>query len=171
MNIRFPLVTLCAAALVAGCGKKEEAATVATSASSAPAAAAAPAAGAPRLIEVTASDAMKFNVTTIEAKVGEELKIQLTNNGTLPKEAMGHNFVLLKPGSDVMAFSAAAMTARDKDYVPDSLKDQVLGHTALLGPHKSDAFTVKLTAPGEYPFLCSFPAHAGAGMKGVVVVK
>jgi plastocyanin len=27
------------------------------------------------------------------------------------------------------------------------------------------------TAPGEYPFLCTFPAHCAIGMKGVLVVK
>lgn len=169
MNIRLPLALL-AAALIAGCGKKEDAASASASAA-APAAGAKPAASAARVIEITANDAMKFSVTTIDAKVGEEIKIVLTNIGTIPKEAMGHNFVLLKPGTDVNAFSAAAMTAREKDYIPDALKDQIVAHTALLGPRKSDEITFKVTAAGEYPFLCSFPAHAAAGMKGVLVAK
>ena len=126
---------------------------------------------APRVIEITANDAMKFSVTAIEAKVGEEIKVVLTNTGTLPKEAMGHNFVLLKAGADVNAFSVAAMTARATEFIPESLKDQVVAKTALLGPRKSDEVTFKLTAAGVYPFLCSFPAHAGAGMKGTITVK
>ena len=69
------------------------------------------AAAAPREIEITANDQMKFNVTAIEAKAGEQLKIVLKNIGTLPKEAMGHNWVLLKPGTDLNAFAMAAMTA------------------------------------------------------------
>lgn len=179
MKIRFTLLSLFAALLVAGCGKNStgSSATV-TSAPSAPATATAPdltpvasAKGAARTIEITANDAMKFSVTAIEAKVGEEIKIVLTNVGTLPKEAMGHNLVLLKPGSDLMAYAAAASTARDKEFIPESHKDQVLGHTALLGPRKSDEFTVKFTAAGEYPYLCSFPAHLAVGMKGVITVK
>ena len=134
--------------------------------------AAAFAAAAPRVIEITANDAMKFSVTAIEAKVGEEIKIVLTNAGTLPKEAMGHNFVLLKAGSDVNAFSVAAMTARATEFIPESLKDQVIAKTALLGPRKSGEVTFTVpTTPGDYPFLCSFPAHYQVGMKGVLSVR
>jgi len=115
---------------------------------------------------------MKFNLTSIEAKPGEELKIVLTNIGTQPKEVMGHNWVLLKAGSDAAAFAAAAVTAKATDYIPDALKDQIIAHTALIGPRKSDEVTFKVPdAPGEYPFLCSFPAHYQVGMKGVLTVK
>jgi azurin len=183
MKIRFSLVSLFAAVLVAGCGKNDAGSastTASTTPASAPAAAPAKAAG-PHTFELTASDQMKFTYEgkesgpatplRLEAKAGEDIKIVLTNAGTLPKETMGHNFVLLKPGSDVNAFSAAAMSAKDKDYVPDSLKDQVVGHTQLLGPRKSDEVNLKGLAAGEYPFLCSFPAHAAVGMKGVLVVQ
>lgn len=124
-----------------------------------------------RTIEITANDQMKFNLAKIEAKVGETIKVVLKNVGTLPKEAMGHNLVVLKPGTDVAAFAAAAMTARDKEYIPEALKGQVVAHTALLGPRKSDEITFKVAAAGEYPFICSFPAHSSAGMKGVITVK
>jgi len=178
MKNRVLVVSLFAALLAAGCGRKESSASAsAPAASIAPSAA--PAAG-PREIDVTANDQMKFTIgdkqsdasgsLTIEAKAGEPLKIVLTNAGTLPKEAMGHNFVLLKSGSDPMAFSNAATVAKDTDYIPAALKDQVVAHTALLGPRKSDEITVTLQA-GEYPFLCSFPAHAAVGMRGKIVVK
>jgi azurin len=182
MKIRITLVSLFAALLAAGCGKNDTA-TTSTASSSAPAAAPAapaPAAG-PQVFELTANDQMKFVWNgketspaaglTIEAKAGD-VKLVLTNAGTMPKEAMGHNLVVLKPGSDVMAFSTAAAAAgAAKDYIPDALKDEVLGHTAILGPRKSDEVNLKGLAPGEYPFLCSFPAHAQVGMKGVLVVK
>jgi azurin len=177
MKIRYLLVSLFTALLAAGCSKQETPAAGGTAGSSAPTTAAAPKAAAPapaaaaRVIEITANDAMKFSVTAIEAKVGEELKIVLTNIGTLPKEAMGHNLVVLKPGTDVNAFAAAAMMARDTDFIPAALKDQVVAHTQLLGPRKSDEITFKVTAAGEYPFVCSFPAHAMAGMKGTITVK
>ena len=47
----------------------------------------------------------------IDAMAGEQLKIVLKNIGTLPKEAMGHNWVLLKPGTDLNAFAQASMAA------------------------------------------------------------
>lgn len=160
------LVSLSAVLVLSGCGQKD-----AAPAATATAAAKKDAPAGPRVIEITANDQMKFSVTTIEAKVGEELKIVLTNGGTLPKEAMGHNFVLLKVGSDPAAFAAASIAAKDTDYVPAALKDQVVVHTEVLGPRKSAEVTFKVTAAGEYPFLCSFPAHFMVGMKGVLIAR
>lgn len=174
MNIRLlilPTVTLFA---VAGCGQKgqstsNEAAGSSTAAVSTTAAT--PAAGA-RTVEITANDQMKYNVTAIEAKPGEQLHIVLTNTGSLPKEAMAHNWVLLKAGSDAAAFSGAAAVARDTGYIPANLQDQIVAKIDLVGPHQTGEVTFK--APdqaGEYPFLCSFPAHYAVGMKGILTVK
>lgn len=170
MNLRFLIATLSIAFLASGCGSKE---TTSTSTSEATTTAAAPATKAgPRTIEITGGDNMKFNLATIEAKPGEELKIVLTNVGTQPKEVMGHNWVLLKLGSDPAAFAAAAIAAKANDYIPEGLKDQIVAHTALIGPRKSDEITFKVPdAPGDYPYLCSFPAHYQVGMKGVLTVK
>ncbi len=125
---------------------------------------------APRVIEITANDQMKFSVATIEATAGEEIKVVLKNDGTLPKEAMGHNFVLLKAGVDMTAFATAAMTAKDTDYVPAAKKGDVLASIPVLGPKKSGEVTFKAPAAGDYNFLCSFPGHYML-MKGTLKVK
>ena len=53
-----------------------------------------------------------FNVTEIAAKRGETIKIQLKNVGTLPKMAMAHNVVVVKPTTKLAEFNqAAAMRA------------------------------------------------------------
>lgn len=39
--------------------------------------------------------------------------------------------------------------------------------TRLLMPGKSAKITVKLTKRGRYPYRCTVPGHAAAGMKGV----
>ncbi|MCC6414926.1 MAG: azurin, partial [Opitutaceae bacterium] len=36
---------------------------------------------------------------------------------------------------------------------------------------ESDTITIKLDQAGEYPFLCSFPAHYQVGMHGKIIVK
>jgi azurin len=165
------LATTVSALFVSGCGQKDAAAPAAAAPSAPAAAAPAPAAG-PRLIEITAGDNMKFNVTSIDAKPGETLKIVLTNIGQMPKEAMGHNLVILKKGTDAAAFAAAATTAKATDFIPDSMKDQVLAHSELIGPRKSSEFLFKVPAEtGDYPYICSFPAHYMVGMKGVITVK
>ena len=44
--------------------------------------------------------------------------------------------------------------------------------TKLLGPKQTDTITFNAPSePGEYPYICSFPAHLMAGMKGVLVVQ
>jgi azurin len=163
------LPLLLCALIFAGCGKKEEASTA-----SAPAAApaAAPATPAAAVIEITANDSMKFSQTRFEVAAGQEVKITFTNMGTMPKVAMGHNLIVLKKDTDLKAFTDAAVMAAATDYVPAAKADQIIAHTKLLGPKQSEDLTFKAPAEvGEYPFICSFPAHYLSGMKGVMVVK
>lgn len=156
---------LIAAGLLAGCSKPDS-----TPVASAPAAPAATA--GPRTINIQANDTMKYDVTRIEAAPGEEIKVVLTNAGSMPKEAMGHNWVLLKAGVDALAFSTAAAGAKETGYIPAALQDQIMVHIDQLGPKQSGEVTFNApTAPGEYQYLCTFPAHFMIGMKGVLVVK
>jgi azurin len=173
MKFRLLLVfvSLCASLLGTGCGKKDAAtasAPAATPAANAPAPAA-PAAAA-RVVEITANDAMQFGVTAIEAKAGEQIKLVLKNVGVAPKVAMGHNWVLLKAGSDVTTFGSAAALAAATEYIPPALKDQVIAHTTVVGPKESAEVTFTAPAAGTYPYLCSFPGHF-ALMKGTLTVK
>ena len=158
------LSVLAGSAILAGCGKKQDA--------SSPAAPAAAVAEVPAVatFDLTANDTMKFNQTRLEVKAGQDVKVTLTNMGTLPKAAMGHNWVLLKQGVDLKAFTDGAIMAAATDYVPAS--DQVIAHTKLLGPKQSEEVSFKAPAEaGEYHFLCTFPGHYLAGMTGVLVVK
>jgi uncharacterized cupredoxin-like copper-binding protein len=43
--------------------------------------------------------------------------------------------------------------------------------TKLIAPGKSAKLTVKFAKAGKYPYLCTVPGHAAAGMKGTLVVK
>ncbi|MEY3609152.1 MAG: hypothetical protein RLZZ447_1940 [Verrucomicrobiota bacterium] len=123
-----------------------------------------------RTIEITANDQMKFNLAKIEAKAGETLKVVLKNVGTLPKEAMGHNWVLLKPGTDLNAFAQASMTAKDAEYIAPAHKDKVVAFVKVLGPKQTGEVTFTVPAAGEYTYVCSFPGHYML-MKGTLVAK
>lgn len=131
-------------------------------------------AAAPREVRITAGaqNTMKFDVTSITASPGEVLRVVLVNAGTLPKTVMGHNWILLKAGTDPVAFASTAAGEADHGYIPSQPDAPMIAHIGLLGPGESGevTFTVPAT-PGEYPFLCSFPAHCLVGMKGVLVVK
>lgn len=123
-------------------------------------------------VTVTGNDTMRFDTTAIEATVGEEITIEFKNAGTLPKQAMGHNLVVLKPSADLAAFGNGAAVSGANDYIPTApeLVDLVIAHTKMLGPNESDTITVTFDAPGEYPFICSFPGH-WALMRGIITVK
>jgi len=125
-----------------------------------------------RTVVITANDNMRFSVTRIDAHPGEKICVQLKNDGTLPKEVMAHNWVLLKSGQDANAYAAAALTAKDQEYQPKTLAGEVLAAIPLVGAHREAETTFAApTAPGTYPFLCSFPAHCTVGMRGELVVK
>ena len=126
----------------------------------------------PRIVDITGNDQMKFSLATIAAKPGETLRIRLKSIGTLPKVAMGHNFVVLAKGTDAAAFANAAASAYSTGYIPPAMKDKVLATTTVVGPGETAELIFKVpTAPGSYTFLCSFPGHFVAGMKGLLVVK
>ena len=117
-------------------------------------------------------NAMKFDLPTITAAPGETIKIVLTNASTLPKEVMGHNWVLLASGTDPVAFAAAAASEPANGYIPSKMKDKVIASIRMLGPNETGEVSFKVpTAAGEYPFLCSFPGHCVTGMKGTLVVR
>jgi azurin len=135
-------------------------------------AAAKPAAGAKgRTVEITAKDDMKYSLTTIEAKPGEQITVVLKPTGTMPKIAMSHNFVLLKAGTDATAFATAAATS-GPTYMPAAQQASVLAASKLAGNGETVEVSFKAPAkPGSYTFLCTFPGHFQAGMKGTLTVK
>jgi azurin len=137
-----------------------------------PAPAAQTPAAAARTIPIKADDLMKYSVTEIVAKPGEQLRIRLTSAGTIPKEVMAHNFVLLKLGTDVTKFSMAAAMARDTGYIPAALKSEIIANTGLAGPGETVEVTFAAPkAPGKYPYTCTFAGHFQAGMTGWLIVK
>ena len=120
-----------------------------------------------KTIVINSNDQMKFDTAEIKVKAGEKVKLTLNHTGQLPKNAMGHNFVLLKKGIDVADFAMKAMDAKDNEYIPSK---GVIAHTKLIGGGEST--TIEFTAPakGTYDFICSFPGHY-AMMKGKFIVE
>ena len=120
-----------------------------------------------KTIVINSNDQMRFDTNEIRVKAGEKIKLTLNHTGKLPKNAMGHNFVLLEAGTDVAKFSQVAMNAKATEYIPSK---GVLAHTKLVGGGEST--TIEFTAPkkGTYDFICSFPGHY-AMMKGKFIVE
>jgi azurin len=162
---------LCAFSLVLALIPGSQAAATKPAAKS-PAAPAAAVAKGGRTVSLTGGDDMKYNMTTIEAKPGEMIHVVLKNVGTVPKIAMAHNFVLLALTADPVEFTKAAMMAQATDYVPQDQKAKILASTKLAGPAETVEVSFKAPAKaGSYNYLCTFPGHYAAGMKGTLVVK
>ena len=105
---------------------------------------------------------------------GEQLKIVLKVTSNLPPEQLKHNFILLKPETDAMAFAMAAVMAKDTGYIPAAAaeKDKILAQTEMAANGQEVTTTFKAPAkPGTYPYICTFPGHFFAGMKGSLIVK
>ena len=127
---------------------------------------------APRVVEIEGNDMMKFSVTSITARPGEQLTVRLRVVGKMPKMAMAHNFVLLAASADAAAFANAAAMAGATAHIPAARKGDVLASTPLAGAGETVDVTFKAPATaGTYTFLCSFPGHFAAGMRGTLVVK
>ncbi len=120
-------------------------------------------------LELEGNDLMQFNTNLFRVKAGETVTLTFKNVGELPKESMGHNVVILKPGTDGTAFGGEAIKAIDNDYIPITFASAIIAHTKLLGPGETDVIEFTLE-PGVYPYLCSFPGHYGI-MKGQIVAE
>lgn len=123
-------------------------------------------------VVIIANDQMKFNLTQIESRPGQTIHVTLKNEGALPKAVMGHNWVLLKAGQDPVVYANVAISAANENYEPKALADHVIASIPLLGPKRDGETTfVAPATPGTYYYLCSFPAHCQAGMRGKLIVK
>jgi azurin len=122
-------------------------------------------------IELEAHDNMTFTGGDLfKVKAGEEITLTLKNVGQLPKESMGHNLVILTPGTDHAEFGGEAFKAKAEDYIPATFASSIVAHTKLLGPGESDTIKFKFDTPGVYTYVCSFPGHWGT-MHGTIVVE
>ena len=149
----------------ASCGNNEQKKTEETTTTTAKPSEA-PAANVSNVIELTANDQLKFSTIELNVKAGEKVTLTLKNVGTMPKESMAHNFVLLKDGTDLAAFAKEAISAPEHIPAGDA---NILAHTKLLGPGESD--TIEFTVPaGSYTFICSFPGHYQS-MTGVLTAQ
>jgi azurin len=90
-----------------------------------------------------------------------QVEVTLTHTGKLPREAMGHNWVLVKAGDvEAVANDGAAAGLQNNYLKPGDTR--VIAHTKTIGGGQSDSVTFplsKLEKGQSYMYLCSFPGH------------
>ena len=119
-------------------------------------------------IGIGSNDLMQFDKKTLRVKAGKTVTLTLRHTGKMPKNVMGHNFVLLKRGVDMVDFAIKAMNAADTDYIPEG--DDTIAYTKIIGGGESATISFRAPAKGSYDFLCSFPGHY-AIMNGKFIVE
>ncbi|MBC3785216.1 PVC-type heme-binding CxxCH protein [Spirosoma utsteinense] len=106
----------------------------------------------------TVREEMRFDKKEFTVTAGKSIEIVLAN-----PDAMQHNLVIGRPKSmDIIGTAADKLiTAKDgaeKGYVPTL--PQIVAATPLVNPDQT--YRLRFTAPaapGDYPFVCTFPGH------------
>ncbi len=120
-------------------------------------------------LALSGNDMMQFDKSELMAQAGEKITLTFRHVGQLDRRVMGHNFVLLTPGTDITGFAnEAAAAGESADWIPND-GAQVIAHTKMLGGGQTDVITFEAPEPGVYDFICSFPGHSGM-MRGTLTI-
>jgi azurin len=113
-------------------------------------------------LEISGNDQMQYDKTELSAPATcKEITVTLHHTGKLPKEAMGHDWVLVNAADMAAVANAGLGAGLANDYVPPGDK-RVLAHTKVIGGGETTSVTFPtsiLKKGGNYEYLCTFPGH------------
>ena len=114
-------------------------------------------------VEISGNDLMQYDKKELAVPAScKEITVTLHHAGKQPREAMGHDWVLVKT-ADLAAVDQAGLSAGlVNNYVPPGNK-RVLAHTRVIGGGETTSVTFPasiLTRGGDYSYLCTFPGHS-----------
>ena len=114
-------------------------------------------------LEISGNDLMQYDKKELAVPAScKEITVTLHHAGRQPREAMGHDWVLVKT-ADLAAVAQAGLSAGlDNNYVAPGDK-RVLAHTRVIGGGETTSVTFAasiLSKGGDYSYLCTFPGHS-----------
>jgi azurin len=115
----------------------------------------------------TGGSQLQFDPKELTVHAGQAVTLTFTN-GASTDSGLEHVWALVTPGKADEVSAGSASAGRDQDYVANS--PDVIAHTHLVKPGGSE--TIHFTAPktpGDYPYICTYPAHYPQ-MKGILKV-
>jgi azurin len=123
----------------------------------------------PCKVEISGNDLLQYDKQELAVPAAcKDITVTLHHSGRQPREAMGHNWVLVSAADYVAVANAGLNAGLASDYVAPGDK-RVLAHTRVIGGGQTTSVTfptVLLRKGGDYKYLCTFPGH-NALMHGV----
>ena len=120
------------------------------------------------IASVLATVALAALLASVPVASGSGAKLERASATTVSVRASEFKFVLAtkvisRPG--VVTFAVKNVGKLPHDFKINGKK------TPLIQPGKSARLLVTFAKKGKYPYLCTVPGHAAAGMKGIFTVK
>jgi azurin len=117
----------------------------------------------PCKVEISGNDLLQYDKQELAVPATcKEITVTLHHAGKQPREAMGHDWVLVKT-PDLTAVDQAGLGAGlANNYLPSGDK-RVLAHTKVIGGGETTSVTFSaaiLRKGGDYSYLCTFPGHS-----------
>lgn len=117
----------------------------------------------PCKVEISGNDVMQYDKQELDVPATcKEITVTLHHAGKQAREAMGHDWVLVKT-TDLTAVDQAGLTAGlANNYLAPGDK-RVLAHTKVIGGGETTSVTFSasiLRKGGDYSYLCTFPGHS-----------
>ena len=116
----------------------------------------------PCKVEISGNDLMQYDKQELAVPATcTQITLTLHHSGKQPRDAMGHNWVLVN-AADYNAVANAGLSAGlANNYVAPGDK-RVIAHTRVVGGGESASVTfpaTRLKKGGDYKYLCTFPGH------------
>src|SRR5262245_44915533 len=116
----------------------------------------------PCTVEISGNDVMQYDRQELAVPATcKEITVTLHHSGRQPREAMGHNWVLVHAADFAAVANAGLSAGLTSDYVAPG-DQRVIAHTRVIGGGESASVTFKaslLRKGGAYQYLCTFPGH------------
>lgn len=114
-------------------------------------------------VEISGNDLMQYDKQELSVPATcKEITVTLHHAGKQPREAMGHDWVLVKT-ADLAAVDQAGLSAGlANNYLAPGDK-RVLAHTKVIGGGETTSVSFPasiLKKDGDYSYLCTFPGHS-----------
>ncbi|HTP40192.1 MAG TPA: plastocyanin/azurin family copper-binding protein [Steroidobacteraceae bacterium] len=118
------------------------------------------------LVVATDGDLLAFKPIELSCPTGALVHLTFFHTGKYIRQE--HDWVLTLPGAADAVAQAGLLAGESAGYVPKGDR-RVLAATALCGKGQQVSVDFVAPAPGDYPFICTYPGHV-AFMRGVLHV-